>query len=216
MVRLTRPLALGSVVMASVACSTDDTPSEAVAAEDCIVWLHGRGDAGGPPTVEDGVAHLHPSANRPFESGRVWIYDTADAYAEAVGIVRGAADEAGCTRVALDGFSNGGSFAAALHCDGEDLDGRLVGVVVDDPVTDGATAGCDPAPGVEVALYWTGALEALAPPGSSCEAVGFTCEGDTVLAVADYAAALGTPVRPSPFEDHRWHLDAPELRGWLS
>ena len=114
----------------------------------------------------------------------------------------------------VHGFSNGASMAAALYCSGDDLDGRLVGVVVDDPVTDSATIGCAPAD-VPVTLYWTAALDDTAPPGTDCASIDWTCAGDTVRGIDAYAADLGIAPTTSPFDDHRWYVDSPVPFSWL-
>jgi pimeloyl-ACP methyl ester carboxylesterase len=155
---------------------------------------------------------VSPNGNEPVGDGWEWRYFPEDRFAQAVDVVDQAAT--GCDEVIIDGFSNGGAFAAKLYCRGETLDGRLRGVVVDDPVVDHATEGCAPDPIVNVALYWTGALEPPAVPGWECAEGGWTCEGGTTVGIDAYAAALATEILPSPFEDHQWYLDAPELTLW--
>ncbi len=152
---------------------------------------------------------LSPTGNADGWDGRQWLYFPADRYAEALAIVESAA--AGCDQVIVGGFSNGASFAASLYCHGETLDGRLVGVVVDDPVPDHSADGCAPAGGVGVTLYWTGALDATAAPGWDCSEADWTCEGGETIGIDAYAGALGTPVEPSPHTDHQPYQDAPAL-----
>jgi hypothetical protein len=195
--------------------SSEAGSSEPVAAERCIVRLHGKGGDGAPTVVSDGVAVLSPAGNADGWGARQWIYFPDDRYAEARDVVVAAADGSGCRRVVIDGFSNGGAFAAALYCAGEDLGGRLAGVVVDDPVTDDAVVACAPAPGVAVALYWTTALAGQAPAGTSCDGIDWTCSGGTVIGIDAYASALGAEVQASPFTDHQPNFDAPELATWL-
>ena len=74
--------------------------------------------------------------------------------------------------------------------------------------------GCDPAPDVPLTLYWTGALEPLAQPGWDCAEADWTCEGGTTVGIDDYAVALSTVPKASPFTDHEWFLDAPEVSAW--
>ena len=119
-----------------------------------------------------------------------------------------------CAEVIINGFSNGAAFAAKLYCRGENLDGRLVRVVVDDPVPDEGVAGCDPDPTVAVTLYSTGALDATARPGWDCSLGDWTCEGGTTIGIDAYADALGTDVVESIHNDHTWYWDAPELADW--
>ena len=108
--------------------------------ERCIVRLHGKSGTGADTVVEDGVTIISPTGNAEGWGGRQWLYFPEGDYEAARTIVADAV--ADCEQVILDGFSNGGSFAAKLYCRGETFDGRLVGVVVDDPVTDEGVEGC--------------------------------------------------------------------------
>lgn len=114
----------------------------------------------------------------------------------------------------LHGFSNGAAFTASLYCSGESFEGRLRGVVIDDPVTDEAVHDCDPPAGVPAALYWTGSLTE-AQPGVRCEDIGYTCSGEVILGIDAYATELGVEVQASPHTDHTAFPDAPELLEWL-
>ena len=89
----------------------------------------------------------------------------------------------------------------------------VIGVVVDDPVVDTAVEGCDPARGVDITLYWTGALD-NAEPGWECSENGWTCEGDITIGIEAYEDALGTRAKESPHDDHIQYRDAPELADW--
>jgi hypothetical protein len=208
---------------AAAACG-DDSPSASppttfppdFTAEDCLVTLHGRSGDGAVPTHHADWAELAPGGNEAWAGGgRVWRYDTAEAMEEASGIVEEVVDAAGCERVAIHGFSNGAAFAGALACSGDTLGGRLVGVVVDDPVPDDSSPECAPDPDVAIAVYWTGGL-AEAEPGASCEDLGWTCAGgDRLVGIDAYAERLGAPVQRSPHRDHRAHRDAPEIAEWL-
>ena len=120
----------------------------------------------------------------------------------------------GCEQVIIDGFSNGAAFAAKLYCRGETFEGRLLRVVVDDPVVDEGVLGCQPDPSVDVTLYWTGALADMAQPGWDCAEADWTCEGGITIGIDAYADALGADVLDSPFDEHQWYLDAPELFEW--
>ena len=121
---------------------------------------------------------------------------------------------AGCGPIIVDGFSNGASFAAALYCPGETFDGRLVRVIIDDPVTDHAVDECAPAPVVAVTLYATGALERRPPAGTQCDGLDWTCQGGETLGIDAWAAALGVPRQQSPHTDHQPYADPPELSDW--
>jgi hypothetical protein len=145
----------------------------------------------------------------------VWIYDTADAYEAARTKVAEVIESAGCSTVVLHGFSNGAAFAGALVCRGETFDGRLRGVVVDDPVPDDSSPECSVAPDVGIALYWTGGLTD-ARTGASCDDLEWTCAGgDRLVGIEEYARRLGTTVQPSPHREHVPHDLAPELTDWL-
>jgi len=186
-------------------------PSPAEAAR-CVVQLHGKGGNGADPATKDGVTTLAPSGNAEGWGGRQWLYFPDAEYAAARDVVSTAA--AGCQEVIVGGFSNGAAFAAKLYCRGETFGGRLVGVVVDDPVVDHAVNGCTPDPSVGVTLYWTGALAAQAKPGWTCAEADWTCEGGTTIGIDAYAAALGAPAQASPHHDHQPFVDAPELARW--
>jgi hypothetical protein len=187
-----------------------------VAADRCIVRLHGKGGTGESPQLVNGIAVLSPTGNGEGWGGRQWSYATTDDLNSAARVVNGAVDDAGCERVVLHGFSNGASFVASLVCSGTTLDGRLVGAVVDDPVTDDATVGCRQSPDVDAVVYWTGALDEAAPPGTRCEAVDWTCKGDAVRGIEAFTDDMGVSWTPSPFTEHRWNLEAAEPLTWLA
>ena len=176
--------------------------------------LHGKGGSGAASFDETDasgtdVVVIAPTGNADGWGARQWLYFPDDEYASARTIVDDAV--AGCEQVIVNGFSNGAAFAAALYCRGETFDERLVGVVIDDPVVDHAVDECSPDPDVDVTLYWTGALEAQSQPGTDCADADWTCDGGTTIGLDAYAAALGTAPLESPFSDHEWYTDAPEL-----
>ncbi|MFV0309598.1 MAG: hypothetical protein ACK5OX_17855 [Desertimonas sp.] len=179
----------------------------------CRVRLHGKSGGGGPTeTRDDGVWDVFPNGNAEGWGGRQWLYFPDADYADAVEVVRAAIE--GCDVVLLGGFSNGATFAAKVYCRGETFDGRLAGVIVDDPVPDHAADDCAPAPGVPVTLYWTGGLDDPAAPGWSCAEGDWTCEGGETIGIDAFAAALDTPIVDSPMDGHSWYWDAPELSAW--
>jgi hypothetical protein len=200
-----------------VSCSdSSTTPTTTVAATPvdagrCLVRLHGKGGSGAPPVGGD-VTIISPTGNADGWGGRQWLYFPDDEYEAAREIVADAVTE--CDQLIINGFSNGGAFAAKLFCRGETFDGRLVGVVVDDPVVDAGVEGCTPDPQVPVTLYWTGALDPPAVAGWDCAEEDWTCEGGSTIGIDAYAAALGTDVIASPHTEHTWYLDAPELSDW--
>ena len=178
----------------------------------CLVRLHGKGGTGRDTVSGGDVTVIAPTGNSDGWGGRQWLYFPAAEYDAAREIV--ADSVTGCEQIIVDGFSNGASFAASLYCHGETFDGRLVGVVVDDPVTDHAVDGCTPDPAVPITLYWTGALERTATRGWDCAEGDWTCEGGETTGIAAYAEALATEPLQSPFDEHEWYVDAPETRAW--
>ncbi len=183
----------------------------AAAPKNCVVRLHGKSGTGSAATEQGGVTHLAPTGNATGWGGRQWLYFPEAGYRAGLLAVTASIDDAGCTRVILNGFSNGAAFAAKLYCRGENFGGRLARVIVDDPVTDHAVAGCGPAVGVAITLYWTGALEGQAQPGWSCAAADWTCEGGSTIGIASYAAALATTALASPMGGHAPYPNPPEL-----
>lgn len=205
--------AASTTTSAAAATSTSTQPgSTTPGGARCLVRLHGKSGTGSDTVVEDGVTIISPTGNAEGWGGRQWLYFPEGDYEAARTIVADAV--ADCEQVILDGFSNGGSFAAKLYCRGETFDGRLVGVVVDDPVTDEGVEGCQPDPTLHLTLYWTGALDAQAQPGWDCAEADWTCEGGVTIGIDAYAAALGIEPLESPFDEHQWYLDAPELTQW--
>lgn len=202
---------------ALAACSSDDEaePAEPVTADACVVTIHGKSERGRETVIVDGVADVRPNGNDSAGSGRQWIYFPSDRLDEARRIVEESVARASCRDVVIHGFSNGGAFAAKLYCTGSDLGGTLRGVIVDDPVTDDSTQDCAPVAGIPVALYWTGALESDAPPGTSCESIGWTCDGPQVRGVVAFAEALGVEPVQSPNREHIIVANPPEVRRWL-
>jgi len=174
--------------------------------------LHGKGGGGADTVVEDGVSVIYPDGNAEGWGGRQWLYFPDEEYTAARQVVEDAIP--GCDQLIIHGFSNGGAFAAKLYCRGETFGGRLVRVVVDDPVVDDAVTACSPDPSVGVTLYWTGGLDAQAQPGWDCAEADWTCEGGHTIGIDAYAEALDTLLKPSPFDQHQSFLEAPELSDW--
>lgn len=208
--------------MWAAGCGADEGPAaaptttapEGLDAEACLVRVHGRGGTGALPIEHEGYVELAPTGNAVHDAGHVWLYGDDEDYASALGRLTAAVEGAGCERVVLHGFSNGGALVGHLLCRGEDLGGTLVGVVIDDPVPDQGAEGCTPPPAVRVAVYWTGALT-QATAGTSCASIGFVCRGDELVGIDAYAAAVGAEVQASPNSEHAWYLDAPEATAWL-
>jgi hypothetical protein len=208
------------LVMSLAACGGDDSSpartstAASSGADHCLVRLHGKGGSGTATVTEGDVTVISPTGNAEGWDGRQWLYFPDEEYQAARDVVVSAVDR--CEQVIVNGFSNGASFAAKLYCRGEAFDGRLVRVVVDDPVVDGAVEDCTPDPDVDVTLYWTGALVPPAEPGWECAEADWTCEGGQTIGIDAYAAALQTDPVESPFTEHEWYVDAPELSQWRS
>jgi hypothetical protein len=213
-------LGLVALVVVGVACGDDDgaAPSATTAAVSvapggrCVVRLHGKGGTGAPTTTAGDVTVIAPTGNSDGWGAKQWLYFPAAQYDGARAVIADAV--AGCGPIIVDGFSNGASFAAAMYCRGETFGGRLVRVILDDPVTDHAVDGCDPDPSVAVTLYATGALEKTAPPGWRCAQGDWTCEGGETLGIEAWSEALGVPRQQSPHTDHQPYADPPELSAW--
>jgi len=207
-----------AVVLSGASCGANDpvasgeSAATSAASSQCLVRLHGKGGTGRAPVTAGDTTTVSPSGNAEGWGGRQWRYFPDEEYAGARDLVADAVS--GCDRIIVNGFSNGGAFAAKLYCRGERFGGRLVRVVVDDPVVDAGVAECAPAADVEIVLYWTGGLEPTAAPGWDCAEGDWTCEGGTTIGIDAYAAALGTEVKQSRFDDHEWYWDAPEVSQW--
>lgn len=204
----------GGSAVADTGTSPPSTDLSAATGSRCIVRLHGKSGAGGESYVENEVVNVLPTGNAEGWGGRQWLYFPEEDYEAARSIVAEAIDSSGCEHVIVNGFSNGGAFAAKLYCRGETFGGRVFRFVVDDPVPDEAVLDCDPAPGTEIVLYWTGALASTAQPGWSCSEADWTCEGGVTIGIDAYAEALGVEVQPSTFTEHEWYWDAPALQDW--
>ncbi len=198
------------------ASSGSEPPSDPVSAEACLIWLHGKGGQGGATTLDGDLAVVRPQGTEPGWDGHQWIYAEPESFDDGIGVIADAADAVDCRRVVIHGFSNGASMAAKMYCAGVDLDGRVLGYIVDDPVVDASSADCQPAADQELVLFWTGSLARTAPPGTVCADIDWTCEGPTVGDVTDYADGLGTEVVNSVETEHEPHPDPPQIGQWLA
>ncbi len=181
----------------------------------CLLVLHGKGGTGAQTTVNNnGLTVVSPSGNGEGWGGRQWLYFPDDRYSAMRSALTAAIDGAGCGRVIANGFSNGGAAAAELYCRGETFGGRLLGVVIDDPVPDASANGCRPGSGVQGVLYWTGGLAATAQPGWRCSDGDWTCDGGTTIGIDAFAANLGLAISPSIHRDHQPYTNPPELSDW--
>lgn len=177
----------------------------------CILSLHGAGTA--PPSEfnlwGEGIWFLKPhSGNTTFPY--FWLYDgphnealdpgdDQQPYDDLVAYLRGVLDDHDCGPTLLYGASNGGGFAAKLYCKGEDFDGRVWGVIVDDPVPDAGVVGCSPSPNVQRSMFVhsteviTEAERFVDNRCSQSPTLEFTwyCEDDTGFDLAEYEAHIG-------------------------
>ena len=192
--------------------SASGESSPKVVAERCTVILHGKGGDGQPAVlVDDNTVRLSPRGNAEGWGGRQWLYFPDQRYEEALAVVVDTVDAATCQQVIVGGFSNGAAFVAAMWCRGDTLSGRLVGVVIDDPVPDHSADTCAPPAGVPASLYWTGALNDMSTPGKDCQAIDWTCQDGSLVGIKTYAANLGVAIEESPNVGHTPFADAPQL-----
>ena len=54
-----------------------------------------------------------------------------------------------------------------------------------------------------------------ATPGAACKPMDWTCQGDSLVGIDAYAAALGTPVLKSPNNEPPPIDEPPEIATWL-
>jgi hypothetical protein len=183
----------------------------------CVVWLHGLGGRGSATVISNGVKYIYPDGNAPADGGgRRWAYfGTNGEYESARGVVEAALSGMQCTRTVIDGFSNGGGFAGKLFCRNETFgDANVVGYIADDPVTDYGVDPCTLGSGLNVAMYWTGALQE--DPILDCAINGWWCEGNRIMGPDAYADALGLDDwARSPHRRHKPYMWPPEVAAWL-
>ena len=162
----------------------------------CVVVLHGKGGTGyATRTRSDGATEFLPTGNAsaPVSWGGYyqWLYASAAEYTSALKVITTALSTTTCGQIALAGFSNGGAMAAKVLCSGETFGGRLVGVVISDPVPDQVVDGCSKGAGVSTHLIQSDWMNSQVGSGRSCVA-DWTCQGN-LYSLADYAAKLGNP-----------------------
>jgi pimeloyl-ACP methyl ester carboxylesterase len=155
----------------------------------CLVFLHGMGGTGSAIYRNDNVWWVQPAGNYWAAGGLSWDYVTASGFVANVANIRAQISAAGCGQVVLVGFSNGGGLASRTLCSGETFGGRLVGVILDDPVVDSAPLGCSNAAGVQVAMLYTSWMAGIGAQGGACDP-GWVCLGNR-MTVTNYASAVG-------------------------
>jgi hypothetical protein len=156
----------------------------------CIVMLHGKGANGTATYQSDGTYLIAPSGNAVSGTGRQWLYASPDEFVQASDIVANAIRSVGCTQVVVAGFSNGGALAAKLYCRGVTFGGTVVGIIINDPVTDQSIDPCNPITS-NVVLTQSDELAGYIGVGGPCP-TSWTCEG-SLVSQAVYAARLGLP-----------------------
>jgi hypothetical protein len=176
----------------------------------CYVGLHGWDGYG-----EDGLpgltaTNIQPNGNIALGYNNVyktntfmWMYydDQFDypasrypqaSYSGALAVVRAAVAARDCGQIVVQGFSNGGAFAAKLYCRGETFGGRVVGFIIDDPVTDKGVDNCARPAGVRVKLYHSTDLMATAGAGGPCRPyLTWFCDGNWRYTAPQYDALIG-------------------------
>lgn len=168
-----------------------NSPSGGPSGKKCAVWLHGKGGSGGSPSVDGDVTWLSPTGNG--DGGgwgpAHWEYATSTTFNQAISIINTEIAPQACGQIAIVGFSNGAAMAAKIFCQGQNFSGRLVGVLVDDPVPDQVVDNCAASSGVGVRLIMSDELgwitDGMACPG------GWTCQG-TLYGRQTYQAKLGS------------------------
>ena len=175
-----------------------------------VVRLHGKG-GDGAPTRPPATSRSSRPRQREAGDGRQWLYFPEDRYARPGRSSR--RRSTGCEQVIIDGFSNGGSFAAKLYCRGETRR-RLVRVVVDDPVVDSGGRRLRARPGGRRDAVLDRRAGDTAEPGWDCAEGDWTCEGGTTIGIDAYAAGTRHRGAGQPVREHEWYLDAPELAQW--
>lgn len=190
---------------------TAGTVSPPAAGKKCTIVLHGAG--GGSIGSSDwgryngqAVSLVQPRS----PNGNFWLYDglhnfqydptsSTDEtyYNDTVASITDAVNAAGCTgSLLLMGQSNGGAMAAKMYCRGYNFNGRLAGLILDDPVPDQAVLNCRPQSlKYKVYLYsdgLTNEANQAAPVGYRCSSMpsGWYCENDTALPRTQFEQAI--------------------------
>jgi hypothetical protein len=165
----------------------------------CLVKLHGL-TGRGQPTQDDGtLTLLQPQGNGVWSGGGFgWIYYSDDrfpgtGYDQArASIVESLNAVGNCGQIIVYGFSNGGAMVAKLYCRGETFGGKMVGYIVDDPVTDAGVDGCAPAAGVKVAVFHSRFMNDQVNDSTTCRPGNtWICENNVRYRLADYDARIG-------------------------
>ncbi|MGD9794524.1 MAG: hypothetical protein AB7V43_13690 [Acidimicrobiia bacterium] len=188
----------------------------------CYLGLHGWGyfGEGGVPGFTG--TNIQPDGNIDLgywpnykRNAHMWLYydDQFDyprssypqaSYEGAMAVVNDAVSRQSCGQIVVQGFSNGAGFAAKMYCRGETFGGRVVGYIIDDPVTDRGVEGCAPAPGVQIRLFHSDDLMRTAGAGGPCRPdLTWFCDGNWRYTAAQYDALIGAsnvgPFKPGHY-----------------
>lgn len=166
------------------------TPPSGPSGKRCVINLHGKGGSGGATYTSGGITFISPTGNG--DGGgwgpAHWEYPSESNYQAALSIIVNAANSQSCGQIALIGFSNGAAMAAKMYCRGYTFNGKLLGVIVDDPVPDQTVASCSPGSGVSLRLVQSNDMLWLTD-GAACPG-GWTCQG-TMYSRATYQNRIG-------------------------
>ncbi len=178
----------------------------------CVVYLHGKGGYGGDPADYGDFTSLAPNGNADGWGALQWLYWPESSYQQIVSTITNEINGSGCTKVIIHGFSNGAAAAAYVYCRGNTFGGKLVGVIVDDPVMDNGVDNCSPGAGVKVKLYTTGGI----PFGpADCASLGdWTCINGSIIGLSTYTSRLGVTNTQSAQFGHERYSNPPELTQW--
>ncbi|MGE3328867.1 MAG: hypothetical protein AB7N61_26030 [Acidimicrobiia bacterium] len=198
-------------------------PSHGAGGARCFLGLHGWGYFGedaAPPGME--ADNVQPNGNIDLgywpqyqRDAYMWVYfdDQSDyprsrfaqaSFDGALSVVNLALAEHDCGQIVVQGFSNGAAFAAKMYCRGETLGDRVVGYIIDDPVTDKGVDGCDPAAGMNVRLYHSTDIANTAGGGGPCRpTLTWFCDGNWRYSVSQYDRIISTtnigPFKPGHY-----------------
>lgn len=161
----------------------------------CRIELHGKGGGGSGTFPSGDVTVISPNGNAPGWGGLQWLYFPESGYAEIVsgnnpGLVN-LVNTNQCGQVIVYGFSNGAAMAAKLYCRGETFGGKLVGVMVDDPVPDHGVDNCARPAGVALKVYHSQQLADIVNSRNPCQSDDWTCEGGSTYSTAQYGSLIG-------------------------
>ncbi len=182
------------------------------AGKKCTVLLHGAG-GGSIGSADWGRYNNQPVAliQPRSPNGNFWLYDgphnfqfdptsSADEnyYNDTVTSINNAVNTEGCTgAILLMGQSNGGAMAAKMYCRGYDFNGRLTGLILDDPVPDQAVLNCNRQNlKYKIYLYSDGLTNEANQAGGvnyRCSNMPsqWYCENDTALPRTQFEQAIG-------------------------